>query len=58
MFNVATEIDNVGAEELYGGVSLHEVSHGEGFLAIAMSRFGPEGLYVLDSPERYFRHLL
>jgi predicted ATPase len=58
MFNVATEIEHRGAEEWYGGVSLHEVSHGEGFLAIAMSRFGPEGLYVLDSPERYFRHLL
>jgi len=51
MFNVATEIENLGAEESYGGVSLHEVSHGEGFLAIATNRFGPEGLYVLDEPE-------
>jgi predicted ATPase len=51
MFNVATEIDNLGAEEWYGGVSLHDVSHGEGFLAITTNRFGPEGLYVLDEPE-------
>jgi predicted ATPase len=59
MFNVASEIDRLDAEpglgtkviESYGGVSLHEVSHGEGFLAIAMHRFGPEGLYVLDEPE-------
>jgi predicted ATPase len=51
MFNVATEIEHRGAEEWYGGVSLHEVSHGEGFLAIATNRFGPEGLYVRDEPE-------
>ncbi len=52
MFNVATEIERPTApRSRYGGVSLHEVSHGEGFLAIAMNRFGPEGLYVLDEPE-------
>jgi predicted ATPase len=59
MFNVASEIDRLDAEpqggppviDSYGGVSLHEVSHGEGFLAIAMHRFGPDGLYVLDEPE-------
>jgi predicted ATPase len=51
MFNVATAIDDVGATRSYGGVSLHEMSHGEGFLATAMHRFGPDGLYVLDEPE-------
>lgn len=59
MFNVASEIDRLdddpdgGARVIdsYGGVSLHEVSHGEGFLAIATHRFGSEGLYVLDEPE-------
>ena len=59
MFNVASEIDRLDAEPglgakvigSYGGVSLHEVSHGEGFLTIATNRFGPEGLYVLDEPE-------
>ena len=53
MFNVATEIERIGDTilDFYGGVSLHEVSHGEGFLAIATNRFGPEGLYMLDEPE-------
>jgi predicted ATPase len=51
MFNLATAIEDVQVEHAYGGTSLHEVSHGEGFLAIAMHRFGPDGLYVLDEPE-------
>jgi predicted ATPase len=60
-FNVATEIDRLEEEarELrlpsllasYGGTSLHEQSHGEGFLALALHRFGADGLYVLDEPE-------
>jgi predicted ATPase len=55
-FNVASEVDRLEAEkagllESYGGESLHERSHGEGFLALAMHRFGPNGLYVLDEPE-------
>ena len=35
----------------YGGISLHEQSHGEAFLALAKHRFGREGLYILDEPE-------
>lgn len=35
----------------YGGRSLHEQSHGESFLAIALHRLGPQGLYFLDEPE-------
>lgn len=35
----------------YGGVSLHEQSHGESFLALLEHRFGPRGLYILDEPE-------
>lgn len=52
-FNVATEIENLGAEvlEAYGGVSLHEKSHGEAFLTLMMNRFGGRGLYLLDEPE-------
>ena len=52
-FNVATAIESEHAWALdaYGGVSLHEQSHGEGFLALAVHRFGPNGLYVLDEPE-------
>jgi predicted ATPase len=62
VFNVATQIevmdsdpDNRGAGppiiDSVGGVSLHEQSHGESFLAIANNRFGPGGLYILDEPE-------
>ena len=36
---------------LYGGVKLHEQSHGESFLALATHRFAGEGLYILDEPE-------
>lgn len=37
--------------ESYGGVPLHEISHGEGFLALVQNRFGGRGLYILDEPE-------
>jgi predicted ATPase len=52
-FNVATTIDHLGAPLIasYGGRSLHEQSHGESFIALALHRFGPDGLYVLDEPE-------
>jgi len=50
-FNVATEIERLGVGRSYGGVSLHEQSHGESFLALAMHRFGGQGLYILDEPE-------
>jgi predicted ATPase len=50
-FNVATEIDNLDVVSSYGGVSLHEQSHGEAFMALLMNRFGVEGLYLLDEPE-------
>ena len=35
----------------YGGKSLHEQSHGEGFLALMIHRFGANGFYLLDEPE-------
>jgi len=60
-FNVATEIERLDEEQKdllgtpigpgYGSRPLHEVSHGESFLALAMNRFGPGGLYILDEPE-------
>jgi predicted ATPase len=50
-FNVATEIERLGVVDSYGGVSLHEQSHGESFLALANNRFGGNGLYILDEPE-------
>ncbi len=58
-FNVATEIERLDEEPsvaakigpAYGPRPLHEVSHGESFLSLALHRFGPRGLYVLDEPE-------
>lgn len=50
-FNVATAIEQVGVLKSYGGVPLHEVSHGESFLAVLNHRFEPGGLYLLDEPE-------
>jgi predicted ATPase len=59
LYNVATEIERLDEEPSfsapllpsYGGISLHEQSHGESFLALVTNRFGGEGLYVLDEPE-------
>lgn len=50
-FNVATEIERLGVGKNYGGKSLHEQSHGESFIALAMNRFDGHGLYILDEPE-------
>ena len=35
----------------YGGKSLNEQSHGQGFLTFFTSRFGSKGIYILDEPE-------
>ena len=58
-YNVASNIDEMDEEPRagapliasYGGVSLHEQSHGESFLALVENRFGGNGLYILDEPE-------
>jgi predicted ATPase len=50
-YNVATNIDDVGVADSYGGVSLHHQSHGESFMAVVMNRFSGNGLYILDEPE-------
>lgn len=59
-YNVASEVDKLRDDGLddgqgfmhgYGGKSLHEQSHGESFLAIALNRFRGNGLYILDEPE-------
>ena len=57
-FNVASEIERldkgpggppiIGA---YGGLSLHEQSHGESFFALFRNRFRENGLYLMDEPE-------
>lgn len=53
VFTAATYLEGLPDDPLkpYGGRSLHEQSHGESFLAIAMHRLGPGGLYLLDEPE-------
>ncbi|KAA1257990.1 recombination protein F [Rubripirellula obstinata] len=50
LFNVATEIENLGVGGSYGDKSLHEQSHGEAFMTLVENRFG-QGLYFLDEPE-------
>ena len=58
-YNVATNIDDMDSIEAnappiiwsYGGVSLHNQSHGESFMSLVENRFRPGGLYILDEPE-------
>lgn len=57
-YNVASNIDEMDKEPggppiilSYGGVSLHNQSHGESFLALVQNRFGGNGMYILDEPE-------
>lgn len=51
-YNMATYIDTMpDLAANYGGVSLHQQSHGESFLALMENRFGGQGLYLLDEPE-------
>ena len=58
-YNVASNIDDLDGEgglgapviNSYGGISLHEQSHGESFLALVRNRFGGNGVYILDEPE-------
>ena len=58
-YNLASDIDRMDKEspgnrrliDSYGGISLHEQSHGESFLALVKNRFSGKGLYILDEPE-------
>ncbi|MFK9091127.1 AAA family ATPase [Bacillus salipaludis] len=57
-YNVASNIEEMDQEILgrpiidsFGGVSLHEQSHGEAFFATFLHRFGGNGIYILDEPE-------
>jgi predicted ATPase len=50
-YNVATEIEQLGVVDGYGGRSLHERSHGESFLDLIAYRFRAGGLYLMDEPE-------
>ncbi|MGL4819859.1 MAG: AAA family ATPase [Bacilli bacterium] len=58
-YNVASTIDHLDREEgsggsiisSYGGVSLHQQSHGESFFSLFEHRLQGPGLYLLDEPE-------
>ncbi len=57
-YNLATHIEEMDQEGFgpkiihsYGGVSLHEQSHGEAFFSTFTNRFSGSGLYILDEPE-------
>lgn len=50
-FNVASEIDQRGLAEYYGGNSLHRQSHGESFFSLMTHRFHGKWFYILDEPE-------
>ncbi len=58
-YNVATNIEEMDRQpassrkviESYGGVSLHNQSHGESFMALAENRFGGSGIYIRDGAE-------
>jgi len=58
-YNLATEIERLDEQaafsprliDSYGGVSLHNQSHGESFMSLILNRFGGNGIYILDEPE-------
>jgi predicted ATPase len=53
-YNVASAAEDYGdgtAEDQGGGLSPHEQSHGESFLALVLHRLGGNGLYLFDEPE-------
>ncbi len=57
-YNVASSIEEMDREgfgrkviDSFGGVSLHEQSHGEAFFATFTHRFRGNGIYILDEPE-------
>lgn len=50
-YNTASYLEDNSNLIRYGGVSFHEQSHGESFLALVVNRFEGKGLYILDEPE-------
>lgn len=64
--NYATNIDEMDAESVctpsvissYGGVPLHNKSHGESYMALVENRFAGNGLYILDEQEKMIENLL
>lgn len=61
-YNVASEVDRLASGDprflrSYGGVSLHEQSHGESFMALFTNRLQSRGLYLFDEPEAALSYL-
>lgn len=50
-YNVATAEDEYGHEIGGRPLHLHQKSHGESFVAMALENFNGSGLYLLDEPE-------
>jgi predicted ATPase len=57
-YNVASNIEEMDREGIgpkivdsFGGLSLHEQSHGEAFFSTFIHRFRGNGIYILDEPE-------
>ncbi|HET7571185.1 MAG TPA: AAA family ATPase [Gaiellaceae bacterium] len=50
VYNLATAVEANPMQDVFAR-PLHEQSHGESFLDIAVNRLGPRGLYLLDEPE-------
>jgi len=50
-FNVASQVDDLGVSDGFGGKSLHDQSHGESFLSLIQNRFTRSGFYLMDEPE-------
>jgi predicted ATPase len=50
VFNLATAVESSTMHDVFQR-PLHEQSHGESFLDIAVNRLGPRGLYFFDEPE-------
>lgn len=64
-YNVQSEIDRIARYDRsmynsYGGKSLHQRSHGEGFMSLIENRLTGRGFYLFDEPEAalYFQNQL
>lgn len=50
-YNASSWLEDNSDMVRYGGISFHEQSHGESFLALVSNRFEGNGIYILDEPE-------
>jgi len=50
-YTFSSYIDDTGSRRRMGGHALHELSHGQSFLALMQNRLSGDGLYIMDEPE-------